>query len=181
MLGKLFKHEFKATGRHFIIIYSVFFLITLFNKLFLEISVPSNRFFSYFQNIFMIFYVIMCAAIFIITSVLVVYRFYKNLMCDEGYLMFTLPVTIEEHIIVKMITSFVWMVLSTITFLSLSLFWSVDMVLRIHFLKFLILSEKYLPIFNHSLLYLYSFIYVFLLLEHFTIFYNTILLYPSGN
>lgn len=116
MLGKLFKHEFKATGRHFIIIYSVFFLITLFNKLFLEISVPSNRFFSYFQNIFMIFYVIMCAAIFIITSVLVVYRFYKNLMCDEGYLMFTLPVTIEEHIIVKMITSFVWMVLSTITF-----------------------------------------------------------------
>ncbi len=116
MLGKLFKHEFKATGRHYLLMYSVFFVITLFNKLFLELSVPNNRFFSYFQNIFMLFFVLMCAAIFILSSVLVVYRFYKNLMCDEGYLMFTLPVKVGEHIIVKAVTSFVWIVLSTIIF-----------------------------------------------------------------
>ena len=117
MLGKLFKHEFKATGRHFILMYIVFIIFTLFNKLFLELSIPSNKFFSHFQNIFMFFYVIMCAAIFIITGVLIVYRFYKNLMCDEGYLMFTLPVTVSEHIIVKTVISFVWTLLSAITFI----------------------------------------------------------------
>lgn len=116
MLGKLFKHEFKATGRHFLLMYLVFFAITFCNKLFLEFSVANNRFWSCFQSLFMLIYGLTCAAIFVITAVLIVNRFYKNLMCDEGYLMFTLPVTINQHIIVKAIVAFVWSLLSTVIF-----------------------------------------------------------------
>lgn len=117
MLGKLFKHEFKATGRYFLLMYIVFFVITLCNKLFLEFSVTNNRFWSYFQSMFMLIYGLTCAAIFALTAVLIVSRFYKNLMCDEGYLMFTLPVTVYDHIIVKMVVSFVWSLISIILFI----------------------------------------------------------------
>ncbi len=117
MLGKLFKHEFIATGRHFLLMYALFFIITIFNKICLEVTITNNRFWSAFQGLFMFFYVLTCAAIFVITAVLIVSRFYKNLMCDEGYLMFTLPVTVNQHIIVKGITAYIWSVLSSLIFL----------------------------------------------------------------
>lgn len=42
------------------------------------------------------------------TIVLMVLRFYRNLMTDEGYLMFTLPVSTTELIFSKLIVSVVW-------------------------------------------------------------------------
>lgn len=116
MLGKLFKHEFKATGRNFLLMYAVFAVITICNKVILEITVNS-AFWSMFQDLFMIAYVLTCAIIFVMTAVLIVTRFYKNMMCDEGYLMFTLPVSVTQHLIVKSVTAFVWNVLSFIVFI----------------------------------------------------------------
>lgn len=31
-------------------------------------------------------------ALFVLTMIVIIQRFYKGLLCDEGYLMFTLPV-----------------------------------------------------------------------------------------
>lgn len=115
MLGKLLKHEFKATGRHFLLMYVFFTLITICNKIFLEITV-NNKFWETFQILFMIAYVLTCAAIFVLTTILIITRFYKNMMGDEGYLMFTLPVTVSQHIISKCLTAFVWSVLSAVIF-----------------------------------------------------------------
>ena len=42
------------------------------------------------------------------TVVLMILRFYRNLMTDEGYLMFTLPVSTTELIFSKLIVSIVW-------------------------------------------------------------------------
>ena len=42
------------------------------------------------------------------TVVLMILRFYRNLMTDEGYLMFTLPVSTTELICSKLIVSVVW-------------------------------------------------------------------------
>lgn len=39
-------------------------------------------------------------------------RFYKNLLSDEGYLMFTLPVKPWKHIVGKLLVSMLWMVAS---------------------------------------------------------------------
>ena len=50
----------------------------------------------------------------LLTLVLMVYRFYKNLMTDEGYLMFTLPVSRSQLIWSKLLVALVWSVLSTV-------------------------------------------------------------------
>lgn len=129
MLGKLLKHEFKATGRHFLLMYAFFIIITVFNKIFMEITV-SNDFWQMFQVLFMIAYVLTCAAIFVLTTVLIITRFYKNMMCDEGYLMFTLPVTVSQHIISKCLVAFVWSILSAVVF-----FFSVLLLISGHGVK----------------------------------------------
>lgn len=116
MLGKLLKHEFKATGRHFLLMYAAFAIITIFNKICLEIT-SSNRFWSIFENLLAVVYILTCAVIFIMTTVLIITRFYKNLTSDEGYLMFTLPVTAKQHIISKGLVAYIWSILSFVIFL----------------------------------------------------------------
>jgi len=49
------------------------------------------------------------------TIVVLIQRFYKNLLGDEGYLMFTLPAETWKHIISKLIAAMVWVVLSAIS------------------------------------------------------------------
>ena len=44
--------------------------------------------------------------------ILMIKRFYDNMLKDEGYLSFTLPVSVGQHIASKSIISYVWMILS---------------------------------------------------------------------
>ena len=115
MLGKLFKHEFKATARHFLLMYAVFAVVTLCNKIVLEIT-ATNEFWAMFQGLFMGAYILTCAIIFVMTTVLIVMRFYKNMTSDEGYLSFTLPVTVHDHLISKSVVAFVWYAASFVVF-----------------------------------------------------------------
>lgn len=116
MLGKLIKHEYKATSRNFWLLYLLFLLITVFNKIFLEINISNNQFLRLFQDIFMFTYIIMCMSLFILTLVFLVMRFYKNMLGDEGYLMFTLPVKTWQHLVSKLILCTLWCFLSVICF-----------------------------------------------------------------
>lgn len=51
---------------------------------------------------------------FVMTLVVMIQRFYKNLLSDEGYLMFTLPAETWKHIVSKLIVSMMWTVASGI-------------------------------------------------------------------
>ena len=118
MLGKLLKHEIKATSREYLLLYGAFLIITIFNKIFLEVNTGRrNTMISIFQNIFMAAYVLMCMTIFIVTIILIIRRFYKNLLGDEGYLMFTLPVKTYELILSKLVISLLWFVLSFVIYI----------------------------------------------------------------
>ena len=46
----------------------------------------------------------------VFSIVLMVMRFYKNLMTDEGYLMFTLPVSVHDLLWSKMLVSMLWFI-----------------------------------------------------------------------
>ena len=59
-------------------------------------------------------YVAFIVALFVVTLVVLIRRFYKNLLGDEGYLSFTLPVKVHSHIDAKLITTFMWEVISFI-------------------------------------------------------------------
>ena len=46
------------------------------------------------------------------TVIIMIQRFYKSLLGNEGYLMFTLPVHAWQHIVSKLIEAMVWTILS---------------------------------------------------------------------
>ena len=51
----------------------------------------------------MVGYVVLIISISAITLIIMVQRFYKNLLGDEGYLMFTLPVKTWQNVLNKLI------------------------------------------------------------------------------
>lgn len=108
MLGKLLKYEFKATGRVFLPMFGALLIISVMNRLFssLNFKIPSI--------IGTIISVILIIGILVLTLIITIQRFSKNLLGSEGYLMFTLPVRSDSLIWSKLITATVWNIISTI-------------------------------------------------------------------
>jgi ABC-type transport system involved in multi-copper enzyme maturation permease subunit len=74
------------------------------------------------QSIITALYVFAIVAMAIVTIVMIILRFFRNLLGDEGYLMFTLPVTREQHILSKLLAAVVWSLCSAVLiFLSILL------------------------------------------------------------
>ncbi len=116
MLGKLLRHEMKATSRVFLPFFGVLLVFAGINKLFLELGFFQKQGLNFVAGMSMFTYVILVLAIFVLTYVVMIQRFYKNLLGDEGYLMFTLPVKPSSHILAKLFVSTLWMVLAFVAF-----------------------------------------------------------------
>lgn len=110
MLSKLLKYEIKATARTFLPLYAVLIAFSLINKLIHQLS--SNQ--DAPRVIGMTLYIITLVSMGVITLIVMIQRFYKNLLQDEGYLMFTLPTAPWMHITSKLLVSMMWMVASAI-------------------------------------------------------------------
>ena len=80
-------------------------------------------------------------ALAVVAFVLMIQRFYRNLLRDEGYLAMTLPVSVDEQIWAKLLVSFVWFaavtVLSTVAMLVL-----VTIGSRMNFLRDMFFDEQ---------------------------------------
>lgn len=105
MLRRLMKYEIHSTARIFLPLYLVLFLTAILNKVFLSINAEQL---GIPLVISMTAYVGIVVAIFVMTLVVTIQRFYKNLLTDEGYLMFTLPVSVDSQIISKMLIASLW-------------------------------------------------------------------------
>lgn len=67
----------------------------------------------------MLMFALMCCSL--VVTLLLGYRFYKNMFSDEGYLTFTLPVTATQNLWAKLITGSVWqIVFLLVSFLSVA-------------------------------------------------------------
>ncbi|MFU0833177.1 MAG: ABC transporter permease [Oscillospiraceae bacterium] len=120
MLGKLLKYETAATARIFLPIYGLILLLAGINKLSWNYDFDS---FDIPRSILMSVYVMLIVSAFVITLVVTIQRFYRNLLGDEGYLSFTLPVKPHSHIDAKLIVTLMWAVLSIlVTVLSIFIF-----------------------------------------------------------
>ncbi len=109
MLGKLLKHEFRATGRVMLPVLGVLvFLALLFNFSVRFYSVSSSVFVNVLFGFVVFSFVAGVIAAEIIALVLMITRFYRNLLGEEGYLMHTLPANVHELVWSKIIVSFVW-------------------------------------------------------------------------
>lgn len=129
MLKKLCKYEFRSIGRTLIPIYIAVIAVSIITSFTMGINIEYNRNYNnildggvnlvyQLQGIFTVVmsltYFAVMVALFVLTFVIILQRFYKGLLCDEGYLMFTLPVKPWQLITSKGITAFVISILSGI-------------------------------------------------------------------
>lgn len=135
MLKKLLKYEWRATSRVLLPLYGSVIVMALINRLFwalggdsLHVGGEGGSFLiSQLPTAIASFvYGGLIVASFVVTFVLLIQRFYKSLLGDEGYLMFTLPVTVTQHILSKTIVAFVMCVLSGVATLLSVLVLSAD-------------------------------------------------------
>lgn len=89
--------------------YALLIVMALINKLFFSMNMD---YFKIPQIISMTGFIVVIVGISVMTLIVTIQRFNKNLLTDEGYLSFTLPVNAHSHIDAKMIVSFVWTILS---------------------------------------------------------------------
>jgi hypothetical protein len=121
MLAKLIKHEFKATARIFLPILGTVLVLTgaaaLTVKLGGILVLPGGTgwggpVLGLASGLLCLLTFIAMMAMMTAAVVVTIQRFYKNLLGDEGYLMFTLPVTPAQHITAKLAVGTVWTLLS---------------------------------------------------------------------
>ncbi len=109
MLSKLLKYEMKATARIFLPLFAVVLLSATMNRL---ITIFAPKGWEVPAVISMVLYVTILVGMFVVTAVMMIQRFYKNLLSEEGYLMFTLPVKPWMHIISKLLLAMMWALVS---------------------------------------------------------------------
>ncbi len=115
MLSKLIKHEFKATARLLLPLYLILFVLTIVERIVLSFDLKGSL--GVILGFATFAYVVSIFAIAVVSFVIIILRFYKNLITDEGYLMFTLPVKPQQLINSKLLVSFVWNIVSILLIL----------------------------------------------------------------
>ena len=116
MLRKLIKHELRATVR----VMGPMLLLMLAAAVGGNIAVyhlveSDAAVLNLIGVLLLMAFVAAIAGAFIVSFVLMIQRFYKNLLRDEGYLMMTLPVTVHEHVLSKLLVSILWAAATVIT------------------------------------------------------------------
>lgn len=117
MLAKLLKYEIRITGRSLLPIYAALLVLSVLMTLtdswqmFLWDS-AGDGVVDTVNSLIMFTYGCLMSTVSIITVVLLVQRFYKNLLRDEGYLMHTLPVTTGQNLAAKLIAAVLWSAVS---------------------------------------------------------------------
>lgn len=102
MFGKLIKYEWRAMGHMLLPMYLVMLLVAAGNGLLsnmrrigmseLLVQITNTGFAEILQMIISALYFGLMVALFVLTFVVVVQRFYKGVVGDEGYLVLTAPV-----------------------------------------------------------------------------------------
>ena len=113
MLGKLLKHEFMATGRFMWVIYAAMVALSVganFSLRYLERG--TNQILEALTVLVTVIWALSLVIGMVATIVLMVRQFQKNLLTDEGYLMFTLPGTVHHLVLSKIIVAAVWFMAS---------------------------------------------------------------------
>ncbi len=119
MLKKLYKHEFHSLFRQMMPIYSGLLVMAGLTRL-LQL-LPSNSVVDFLKGSTVVLYVLAILGMYLLAMIVVVTRFYGNLLSKEGYLTFSLPVRAADHLTCKLVCSIavLWL---TVVAMGVSLF-----------------------------------------------------------
>ena len=115
MLGKLMKHEFRATGRFGLPLCGVMLALS-------AVAGMTLRFWDKGQygwreeagSLIFVLYGLSVLAVAIGVFIILIQHFRRNLLGDEGYLMRTLPVSIHELLLSKLFVALLWYIAATL-------------------------------------------------------------------
>ncbi len=108
MFGKLLKYDFRSMLKQFALVWPAALALALVNRFTIKHLITSSTSVGEtVSGIAMLVYVAILIAMFVLAVMFIVQRFYKGLLGDEGYLMFTLPVRSWQLIGSKLICAVV--------------------------------------------------------------------------
>lgn len=111
MLSKLFKYEMKATGRILLPALGVTLIMGIINGLmymFMPNVESPNAVYAAVSIVFTVLLVLVSVATVALSYIYAIYRFQRNLLGKEGYLMNTLPVSTAQNILAKMFAAMIY-------------------------------------------------------------------------
>lgn len=118
MLGKLLKHELRATGHTMLPLFGLLLLVSALTNVAMRTlngkDVPAAL--AILFTILIIVFAVGMMAVGLVTVFAMVQRFRNNLLRDEGYVMHTLPVSIHAHIWAKVLVAGLWYCLAAVVF-----------------------------------------------------------------
>ena len=115
MLGKLLKYDFRSVSREYMLLWPAALVIALVMRfsIFARLDTVDNNLLANITNVLTVFlYVAVLVAMFIITLLFIIQRFYKGILGSEGYLMNTLPVRPWQLVTSKLICAMVLLLVS---------------------------------------------------------------------
>lgn len=107
MLGKLIRHELKATARYFLPLFLIAIVLTPITRFTLWIG-NYPPILQFIPTVIVFIYVASLIVVASASILLIIYRFYRSMVTEEGYLMHTLPVSTESHIFSKLTVASIW-------------------------------------------------------------------------
>ena len=115
MLGKLMKHEFRATGRFGLPLCGV--MIALAAVAGMTLRFWNTDRYDWWEEAGSLIFVLYGLSIFAVSIgvfIILIQHFKRNLLGDEGYLMRTLPVSIHELLLSKLFVALIWYIAATL-------------------------------------------------------------------
>ncbi len=126
MFAKCIKHELRATSRTLTPILLAMLAVSLLASVLVAIegrllangdAIAFSAVGGAVAGILLIGLFVLTVAVEIVAFIMVIRRFYTSFFTDEGYLTFTLPVTLNQHILSKLVVALIWQVLSGVCIL----------------------------------------------------------------
>lgn len=128
MLGRLLKYELRATARLYFPLYLAVLILAVLGRVSLfglPWHISSGEEYDFYVRLseadgplgdlvgtvisFILFaYVLVVLGAFVVHFIITIQRFWKNLLSDEGYLMFTLPVSTDALLWSKALSALIW-------------------------------------------------------------------------
>ncbi len=110
---KVLKYDLKSMGKSLTLLY-VGLLVMAATLRLLSIAGEHITFFKLIGQFMLIFFIIILVGAFFYTFFISIKRYYKSLYGDEGYLTHTLPVKINSLLTSKIISSIIYIIITTI-------------------------------------------------------------------
>ena len=116
MLTKLISHEWKDTFKVPALLLTITVLLSAASLVYFSVADQASAGTDLNVRNFVLYiaYILILSGLSMILTIYFAIRFYKNLYTDEGYLMFTLPVSRSQLIWSKLIVSMAWGILSAV-------------------------------------------------------------------